>query len=100
MASRYKYATNLTTTDTKRKYLGSVIYPRIKASNDDMYIVSDAGDRLDILASKYYNDQNLWWIIATANNLNDASYSIEPGKQLRIPGNLSRILNDFEKINK
>jgi hypothetical protein len=65
-----------------------------------MYIVSDSGDRLDILASKYYNDQNLWWIIATANNLNDASYSIEPGKQLRIPGNLSRILNDFEKINK
>ncbi len=100
MASRYRYATNLTTTDTKRKYLGSVIYPRIKASNDDMYIVSEGGDRLDILASKYYNDQNLWWIIAIANNLNDASYSIENGIQLRIPGNVAKILNDFERINK
>ena len=76
MASRYIYASNLTTPDTKRKYLGSVIYPKIKASNDDMYIVSEGGDRLDILALKYYNDQNLWWIIAIANNLNDASYSI------------------------
>jgi hypothetical protein len=100
MASRYTYATNLTTTDTKRKYLGSVIYPKIKASNDDVYIVTDTADRLDILASKYYGDQTLWWIIATANNLNDASYSIEAGKQLRIPGNLAKILNDFEKINK
>lgn len=100
MASRYTYASNLTTTDTKRKYLGSVIYPRIKASNDDMYIVSEGGDRLDILASKYYNDQNLWWIIAIANNLNDASYSIENGIQLRIPGNVAKILNDFERINK
>jgi hypothetical protein len=100
MASRYTYATNLTTTDTKRKYLGSVIYPRIKASNDDMYIVSEGGDRLDILASKYYNDQNLWWIIAIANNLNDASYSIEDGIQLRIPTNVAKILNDFERINK
>jgi len=100
MASRYTYANNLTTTDTKRKYLGSVIYPRIKASNDDMYIVSEGGDRLDILASKYYNDQNLWWIIAIANNLNDASYSIENGIQLRIPTNVAKILNDFERINK
>lgn len=100
MASRYRYATNLTTSDTKRKYLGSVIYPRIKASNDDMYIVSEGGDRLDILASKYYNDQNLWWIIAIANNLNDASYSIENGIQLRIPTNIAKILNDFERINK
>jgi hypothetical protein len=100
MADRYRYSTNLTTTDTKRKYLGSVIYPKIKASNDDIYIISDSSDRLDVLALKYYNDQSLWWIIAIANNLNDASYSIEAGKQLRIPSNLNTIMNDFEKINK
>lgn len=100
MASRYTYASNLTTTDTKRKYLGSVIYPKIKASDDDIYIISDSSDRLDVLALKYYNDQSLWWIISVANNLNDASYSIEPGKQLRIPSNLNKIINDFEKINK
>ena len=100
MASRYTYSKTLTKKDTKKMYLSSVIYPKIKASDDDMYIISDAGDRLDILALKYYNNQNLWWIIATANNLNEASYSITPGIQLRIPANVSRILNDLEKINK
>ena len=100
MANRYTYSTNLTTKNTKRQYLGSVIYPKIKASDDDIYIISDSSDRLDVLALKYYNDQSLWWIISVANNLNDASYSIEPGKQLRIPSNLNKIINDFEKINK
>jgi len=65
-----------------------------------MYVISQQSDGLDILASKYYNDQSLWWIIAVANNLNDASLSIEPGIQMRIPSNVSQILNDLEKINK
>ena len=77
-----------------------MIYPKIKPSNDDLYIISEGGDRLDILASKYYGDKTLWWIIATANNLNDASLSITPGTQMRIPSNLSNILSDLEKINK
>jgi hypothetical protein len=100
MPNRYQYTNTLTTRGTKKKYLSSIIYPKIKPSDDDLYIISESSDRLDILASKYYNDKTLWWIIATANNLNDASLSITPGTQMRIPSNLSRILNDFEKINK
>lgn len=100
MPNRYQYTKTLTTKNTKKKYLGSVIYPKIKPSNDDIYIISESSDRLDILASKYYGDKTLWWIIATANNLNDASLSITPGTQMRIPSNLSKILNDLEKINK
>lgn len=100
MANRYQYTNTLTTRGTKKKYLSSIIYPKIKPSDDDLYIISEVSDRLDILASKYYNDKTLWWIIATANNLNDASLSITPGTQMRIPSNLSIILNDFEKINK
>jgi hypothetical protein len=100
MANRYQYTNTLTTRGTKKRYLSSIIYPKIKPSDDDLYIISESSDRLDILASKYYNDKTLWWIIATANNLNDASLSITPGTQMRIPSNLSRILNDFEKINK
>jgi hypothetical protein len=100
MANRYQYTNILLTKNTKKKYLSSIIYPKIKPSNDDLYIISEASDRLDILASKYYNDKTLWWIIATANNLNDASLSITPGTQMRIPSNISKILNDLEKINK
>ena len=100
MASRYQYSTTLTNKYTKKKYLGSIIYPKIKPNDNDMYVISQQSDRLDILASKYYNDQSLWWIIAVANNLNDASLSIEPGTQMRIPSNVSKILNDLKKINK
>ena len=100
MPNRYQYSTTLTNKYTKKKYLGSVIYPKIKPNDNDMYVISQQSDRLDILASKYYNDQSLWWIIAVANNLNDASLSIEPGTQMRIPSNVSKILNDLKKINK
>ena len=99
MPNRYQYSTTLSNKYTKKKYLGSVIYPKIKPNDNDMYVISQQSDRLDILASKYYNDQSLWWIIAVANNLNDASLSIEPGTQMRIPSNVSKILNDLKKIN-
>jgi len=99
MPSRYQDSTTLTNKYTKKKYLGSLIYPKIKPNDNDMYVISQQSDRLDILASKYYGDQSLWWIIAIANNLNDASLSIEPGTQMRIPSNVSQILNDLKKIN-
>ena len=100
MANRYTYSEILKTKETKKQYLESTIYPRIKATDTDFYIISEQGDRLDILSKKYYNDSTLWWIIATANNLNDATLSIEPGIQLRIPSDVSTILNDLQKINK
>jgi hypothetical protein len=100
MASRYTYTNILKTNETKKDYLESTIYPKIKPNDNDLYVISTQGDRLDLLANLYYGNRNLWWIIAVANNLNDASLSIEPGKQLRIPGNTSNILNDLEKINK
>ena len=58
MANRYQYSNTLITKNTKKKYLSSMIYPKIKPSNDDLYIISEGGDRLDILADKYYNDSS------------------------------------------
>jgi len=100
MASRYSYSKTLTTNETKKKYLESTIYPKIKPTDDDMYIIAQSNDRLDILALKYYGDKNYWWIIAVANNLNDASLYIETGRQLRIPSNISAITSELERINK
>ena len=42
----------------------------------------------------------MWWVIAVANNLNDANFYVEPGIQLRIPANIDKINNDLAKINK
>ena len=98
--ARYINSEVLKTKESKKQYLESTIYPIIKASDTDLYIISEKGDRLDLLANKYYGDTSLWWIIAVANNINDASFYVTEGLQLRIPSNVSKILNDLEKINK
>ena len=100
MANRYSYSKILKTNDTNKQYLESTIYPKIKPTDDDLYIISEAGDRLDILANKYYKDKTKWWIIATANNINDATFYVEAGLQLRIPSDTNAVLNDLQKINK
>jgi hypothetical protein len=100
MANRYIYTNTKEQKETKTKFLESTIYPKISATNDDIYIISGQGDRLDLLAQKYYNDPRMWWIIATANNLNDASLAVEPGRQLRIPSNTSAIINSLQNINR
>ena len=91
---------NILKTKDGRKYQSSTIYPKIKATDSDLYIIAEATDRLDLLAYKYYKDSSMWWVIATANNLNDANFYVESGTQLRIPSNINQILADLEKINK
>ena len=100
MSNRYIYTKSVKDSDTKKSYLETTIYPKIKPSDNDLYIISEAGDRLDLLAHKYYNDVSLWWIISVANNLNDANLFVESGLQIRIPFDTSTILNDLYKINK
>jgi phage tail protein X len=100
MSNRYAQTKQLKDIDTKKNYLESTIYPIIKPNDNDLYIISEQGDRLDLLAYKYYNDVSMWWIIATANNLNDANFFVQPGIQLRIPSDLASISNNLAKINK
>ena len=100
MPNRYTYTNQLKNIDTKKNYLQSTIYPIIKPNDKDLYIISEQGDRLDLLAYKYYNDVSMWWIIATANNLNDANFFVQPGIQLRIPSDLASISSNLAKINK
>jgi hypothetical protein len=96
---RYKN-TNILKNSNGIQYQSSTIYPKIKPNDNDMYIISEDGDRLDLLAKKYYSDPTLWWIIATANNINDATFYVGPGVQLRIPSDIKQILFDLQKINK
>ena len=100
MANRYLYTNIATDSDTNRNYYKTTIYPQIKPSDADLYIITEAGDRIDLLAKKYYGNTEMWWIIATANNLNDGNFFVPEGAQLRIPNNLQKILADLEKINK
>ena len=59
------------------------------------------GDRLDLLANRYYGNAELWWIIAQANGIKGFTvlYSKNFKGQLRIPTQIQDILSDFESMN-
>lgn len=80
-----------TKTIKNKNYYKITNYPSINKSDNDIYIEIKQGDRLDMLAYKYYQDVTLWWVIAKANNLKGDSMFIQPPKRIRIPVNLSNI---------
>jgi hypothetical protein len=95
--SRYDNATYIASTkldvENKRRYYDSLLDPDIPISPDDIYVVCTIGERLDLLAYKYYSDATLWWIIAAANPaLRKDSMYIEPGTQVRVPADFQSVL--------
>lgn len=83
-----------------KRYYKQVRYPEIKFDDSDIYVLTAQGDRLDKLAASYYGDQTLYWVIAQANpNVQAGTLFLPVGTQLRIPGNVSIILQDYTLIN-
>ena len=97
MISRYYNNKTKKTTDGRTVYK-SIIYPNIPLRDDDVYVATETGDRLDTLANYFYNNSSLWWIIATANNIHDAKFSFPDGTILRIPIQYIEIVNNENKI--
>ena len=85
--------------DTGSQYYLNNLYPSIPLSNDDNYVITVLGDRLDLLAFDFYGDSSMWWIIASANALPGDSLYLEPGSQLRIPIDVSGVINQYKLIN-
>tara|TARA_Y100000004_G_C8930626_1_gene419750 strand:- start:699 stop:968 length:270 start_codon:yes stop_codon:yes gene_type:complete len=79
--SRYEN-TEITEKD-KKLYYNTTIYSDVPLRNDDIYIITQSGDRLDNLAYEFYGSVTFWWFIAKVNNL--SSMNVEAGLQLRIP---------------
>ena len=99
MPSRYNDATILYTSNNKPYFKGKK-YPSIPLSENDTYIISTIEDRLDILAFQYYGDVELWWVISIAsNNVTNGSMFPVPGTQLRIPANISSVLELYKNFN-
>ena len=86
---------------TKYKYIcyydnNSILY-KDYPSDEDIFVATETGDRFDTLAYQYYNDSTLWWIIACANNIHNASIGFAEGTILRIPQNYIEIVRNFTK---
>lgn len=94
MNGRYENTEKKKTFDGK-EVLRSKIYPNIPLRDDDVYVMTETGDRLDSLAWQYYENPTLWWIIAAANNIHDAPLGLKEGTILRIPQNYLAILAEF-----
>ena len=96
-----RYAdTTILKTQQDRPYYKNTFYPNIPLSENDVYVITTVGDRLDSLAYSYYNDATLWWVIAAANNnVTKGSMFPIPGTQLRIPSDLSAILRLYNDFN-
>lgn len=94
MSSRYENsniianATKIDSEGNKRpiRRLETTIYPNFdELFADDTYILTQEGDRLDILAKEFYGDEMFWHVIAKANNIGKGSLAVPPGLTLRIP---------------
>ena len=65
----------------------TTIYEKIPLDDNDIFIITQQGDRLDSLAFQFYEDPDLWWYIAQANHIN--TMNVEAGTSLRIPSSTS-----------
>jgi hypothetical protein len=85
----------------EKRYLATTKYPEIPLSVSDIYVITQQNDRYDLLANQYYNDSTLWWIISIANADTLIQNSLVPpvGVQIRIPSDISNILNSYNKLN-
>jgi hypothetical protein len=99
MSYRYQNIQQTKYEATGSQYYVNNIYPDIPPSNEDNYVITVLGDRLDLLAFDFYGDTSFWWVIASANALPGDSLYLEPGTQLRIPVDISGILNQYKLTN-
>lgn len=64
--------------------LSTIMYPDFSTQSDTK-ILSQEGDRLDLLAKEFYGDESLWFIIAKKNNLGKGSLNVPSGRVITIP---------------
>jgi len=83
------------------QYYATTKYPEVPLNANDIYVITDFGDRLDLLANQFYQDITLYWIIAIANpnKLSLGSINIPTGTQLRIPTDIVGILQSYNELN-
>ena len=64
-----------------------LMQPSIVADNtDELWVVPSAGvPRLDLMANEFYGTPNLWWVLASVNNILDPLVSVPEGTGIRVP---------------
>ena len=84
-----------------KQYYINTILPEIPLSQDDIYVITQDGDRLDNLSFEFYNDVQFWWVILAANpnKLRKDCYHVALGEQIRIPSDPMGYVDTFTGFN-
>ena len=99
MQSRYFGIKVVRSNITGSQYYTNSVYPDIPVSDNDYYVITTLGDRLDLMAQDFYQDSSLWWIIALANALPGDSLYPPIGTQIRIPVNPQSVVTNYKNEN-
>lgn len=70
--------------------------PDILDGVDTVEHIIRGGERLDVIAHRYYGDEEYWWVIALANRIMDP-FALEVGRKLRIPTEARAILDKLAR---
>jgi len=84
------------------RYYTNNTYPEVPPNENDIWVETEFGDRLDSLAFQFYNDVTLYWVISIANpnKINMGSLFLDPGAQIRIPTNIVQIVDSYNILNR
>jgi len=96
--SRYTDIEVVKDSKTGVRNYSTIIFSNPPLSAGDVYMISRTGDRLDLLAYRFYGDSTLWWVIGAANNLMNSFY-IPPGTRLRVPSDVGSVIDYIRNIN-
>jgi len=99
MFNRYAEARIKENKRNKVKYYKPTLYPDIPEKDSDVIHNVRAGERLDLLAYRYYKDVGLWWVISRANRLDPSNIGLEASSTLRIPIDIADVVRAFRAIN-
>ena len=75
----------------------TTIFAKVPELDTDLHFISQAGDRLDNLATQFYGSPHLWWFLARVNNLK--TMNLEPGISLRVPSTTTLATALVDKSN-
>jgi phage tail protein X len=83
------------------RFLRTTSYPVVPRNPNDIFIITEFGDRLDSLAFKFYKDSSLYWVIYSANpnTIRADQLYLPAGVQLRIPFNVENVKARYDSLN-
>ena len=58
---RYDYTKKIKDKKTGILKFSTTIYSRVSENNNDIFIITEEGDRLDELSFRFYKTTSLWW---------------------------------------